>query len=149
MSSVCPGHGTLSGPVRVVPNSALRRVILQGEQVVEAALDGVLLGEYAPGTGPSPLALVEEEGLFDPGKAGKQRIAARQCRGAVNPDNRALNHSVPNLDTSPATRIADYLESLLGCLLCSFRVLGLRRRHVIWNGVSSIDSARSPCRCRF
>src|SRR6266699_3017086 len=90
MSSVCPGHGTLSGPVRVVPNSALRRVILQGEQVVEAALDGVLLGEYAPGTGPSPLALVEEEGRFDPGKAGKQR-----SHGEVHPRPVRLAHHEP------------------------------------------------------
>src|SRR5260370_1443889 len=48
-----------------------------------------------------------------------------------------------------SAQIADYRKSLLGCLLCSLRFIGSRRRHPTWSAVSGLAFAHSPCRCRF
>jgi len=68
-SSICPGHDACFVLVGVVPNSACRGVCVEAEEVVETVLGGVLLGEHPAGSGASPLAFVEEHGLFDAGKA--------------------------------------------------------------------------------
>ena len=67
---------------RVVPNppsiSTLRGVGIEAEQLVEAVLGGVLLGEHAPGTGASPLARVEKNGMFRVPAAPPELPAMRQ-----------------------------------------------------------------------
>jgi len=50
----------------VVPISAFGGVGVEVEQVVEALLGGVDLGEHASGAGSSAFALVEQHGFLDP-----------------------------------------------------------------------------------
>jgi hypothetical protein len=49
----------------VVPNSACRSVVCEAEKVVEALLGRVHFCQHAPGPRASPIALVEQHGLFD------------------------------------------------------------------------------------
>src|SRR5664280_3799318 len=53
------------GGLGVVPKSALRSVFVEAEQVVEALLGGVHLGEHPPCPRAAPFPLVEQDGLLD------------------------------------------------------------------------------------
>ncbi len=64
-SVVAPGHRLLCRLLAVVPNSTCGGVAVESEQVVEALLSGVHLGEHAPGPRTTALALVEQHCLFD------------------------------------------------------------------------------------
>ncbi len=45
---------------------------VQAEQVEQALLGGVHIGQHVPGSGPTPRALVEQDGLLDPGQGCQQ-----------------------------------------------------------------------------
>ena len=56
---------------------------VEAEEVVEAPLGGVDLGEHAPGSGPAPFALVEQHGLLDAGQGVEQFPHAHVQAGSV------------------------------------------------------------------
>ena len=62
-----PGRGSAGMVVM-----ACGGVGVEAEEVVEALLGGVDLGEHAPGAGPAPFALVEQHGLLDAGEGAEQ-----------------------------------------------------------------------------
>ena len=62
-----------------------RGVGIEAEQVVEATLGLVGLGEHAPGPGPSPLALVEQDRLFDAGQGVEESAHAEVNPAPVGP----------------------------------------------------------------
>ena len=51
--------------IRVLPNSALRGVAIESEQVIEAPLDWVHLGEHPSGLWSASISLVEQNGFLD------------------------------------------------------------------------------------
>src|SRR5665647_3380450 len=81
---VYPGQWGCSGEPVVVPNSALWRVFVQPEQVVETLLDRVDLGEYPPGPGTAPVSLVEQDGLLDPTQLREQFSDAHGKLGPIS-----------------------------------------------------------------
>ena len=66
------GQGWFSGLLGVLPKSSLGGVGGESEEVVEAFLGGVGVGEDALGSGPAFVSGgVEQDGLLDPGEVGQ------------------------------------------------------------------------------
>src|SRR5512132_161145 len=59
---------SLSGWGRCITHSAFGGVGVQAEQVVQALLDRVHLGQHVPGSGAAPRALIQQDGLLDAGR---------------------------------------------------------------------------------
>ncbi len=89
-------------PAGVLPNSPLRGVSADAEEVIQVLLGGVDLGEHAPRTGSSSLSLVEHQGLLDVCQAVEEFPNAHMHAGMLGfadhePGDQESEHAVEDV----------------------------------------------------